>query len=154
MEKVIGGINVEFQKQDNLELEKIFRLLLKKVGAVALAGGLDSDTEKTLDTLLDDKDFEKVYTVMLRTVCVSGVGMLDNRANILKLTDQYGLHMFYIIIWEAIRFYLGEHLKKALESGYIPPKLKKALTEFMQGMKEGRSFGELLNQAIATMQTQ
>ena len=129
------GVTVEFQALDNLKLEPIFRLMLKKFSGV-IAGGLDSDVEKAMDAFLNDADFGRIESVLLEATVVTGIGKMSDPDKRRELMEKHSFIFYYQLIIEAVKHYLGGHLHTALEKGYIPERLRAVYEEFMKKQAE------------------
>ena len=166
-EKMIDGVEVQFLDPDNIEHEKVFRLVAKKFGKIStklfpdgnVQNFMDFEVDKLpideiLEEILDDKDFDKVRDIMLSSLIVSGVGRLASREKLNLLIQEKGIYFMYLLIWEACKNYLGEHLSMFQKSGSIHPKIKAMFTELSEKMKSSALFGSQSEKDIQTTDPQ
>ena len=156
----VGKAKVQFTDSDNFEHEKVYRLILAKVSGIIpnFMGGLDTDISKidwstVAKQMLDDKDIERIRTVMFRTTTVDDLPMskFENQKTIM---NKYGFIMYDRILTEAVRHYLGEHWNTALENGCIPADLTGLLSKFTEKSQNAlTSFGQLSKTDTADTET-
>lgn len=157
MIKMIGKAKVQFTAQDNIELEKIYRMIFAKVaGALpSLVDGFNTDISKIdwmkiAKEMLNDEDIKKIETILFPSIEVDGLFINDPK-NLRTILDRYSFFFYDIVMFEALRHYLGGHLTTALESGIIPEAVTKLLKSFTQKYKTVQaSFGQ---QSKPDMQT-
>ena len=153
-EIMIDGVEVQFLDPDNIEQEKVFRLIAKKFAKIAVKLAKSPDVASVMELnvddlplddifeeILDDADFEKVRDIMLSSLIVQGIGNIGSREKLNILIQKKGFHFMYLLIWRSCMNYLGEHLSMFLASGSIPPKVKAMLTELLEKMKSFRLSG-------------
>ncbi len=154
MKKRFGTVQVTFLEHDNFKLEKVMRLVVKKLLKVGISSNSlkDVQLEPIVDSLLDD-DFDLIKDIMLEPLDVEGAGILDNPANVAKAMKKWGIAIIYFLIFESVKHYLGEQLITVIESDYIPAKLRAVLKESLTAMKAQLS-GAVSEADILTTETQ
>jgi hypothetical protein len=158
---MIGNADVQFAKADNIELEKIYRMIFAKLaGALPqLVDGMNTDISKVdwmkiTKEMLGDDDIKKIETILFKSIEVDGL-FLDKPNDLRTILDRYSIFFYDVVMWEALKHFLGEHLRIALASGIIPKALTKLLTESMQKFKTVQaSFGQQLKADTPTTQEQ